>query len=459
MRAYKVHTDTRRRIEAAGTNDIELQSQTAEARDLEARAIELQGRFADAMRIVEETGAIYRKAAEASPHNIRARRNAIQNHRTLGSLAERVGELSAAKANYERAVALQKELVAEDPRNARMLEDLTALHSNLGSTLLRIGELREAAAQYRIAIGTAESLVARDPRNSALRAALAGANLGLGQTLLETRETDLARTAYETAIRMFDPLAASSPRDVGIQMSSALAHIGAGRIQRDRNDLAQAGQSFRQAANILEKIMPGSGDHRVLSNLGIAYNRLADVYRLQGKSAMAVAAYGLTEPIASLLLAQDPRNAMAYTMRAESLSRVGMIHESSGDWAAALRSYEKAVEMDSKQAERDPRDLRSRENLAGSHFHVCEIRYRLMQYPAALEACSAAVENWRRTQARADLALALGRTGDILLAQATEDNATGVRALACQSYRDAIALSEGELKADVERRLGICLGH
>ena len=459
LQAYELHTATRRRIGASSPDDVELQMQTAEARDLEARAIELQGRFSDAMRIVTETGAIYRKAAAANQHDIRTRRNLIQNHRTLGSLAERTGELSTARASYERAVALQKELVAEDPRNARMLEDLVALHLNHGSTLLRMGHSEDAAGQYRLAVDISSDLAARDSQNSALRAAMAGANLGLGQALLETRQTDLARKAYENALQMFTPLAAASPRDVNIQMSRALASIGIGRILRDRNDLEGAEQSLRQATNILEKIMPGSGDHRILSNLGIAYNRLADVYRLQGKKALALVTYSRTEPIAEQLLKQDPRNAMAYTMRGEALSRSGLIQESASDWYAALRNYQRTVEMDEQQATRDPQDLRARANLAGSQYRVCEVRFRMLQYPAAFDACTAAIQNWRIAASNADLALGLARAGDIRLAQSTEDSVTGLRAEACQYYRDAIALAHGEAKTDFEIRLGKCLFH
>jgi tetratricopeptide (TPR) repeat protein len=450
MQCYAAQTATRRRIEASQPGDLELRTQTAEARDLEARAIELEGRFGDAMRIVAETGAVYRKAAEANPHNIRLRRNLIQNHRTLGSLAERTGELSTARVNYELATSLQNQLVAEDPQNVSLLEDLSALQSNLGGALMRLGLPSDAASQYRLAIGTASKLAARDPENSAVRSTLAAANLGLGQTLLETGKTEDARTTYETAIAMYDPLAGASPRDVNIQMGYALANIGIGRILRDRNDLNQAEQSLRLAANVLEKIMPASGDHRILSNLAIAYNRLADVYRLQGRNAMALATYSRTEPIAARLLAQDPRNAMAYTIRAESLSRSGTIHAAAGDWAAALVSYQGAVAMDSKQSARDPNDVRSLENLAGSHYRVCEVRYRLLQYRAAFDACAAAVRAWRNTSAKGDLAMGLARIGDIRLAQAAEESGKPEwRAEACQSYRDAEALAKGKYETQL----------
>jgi eukaryotic-like serine/threonine-protein kinase len=464
LQSYTDHTETRRRIEASSPGDLELQTQTAEARDLEARAIELQGRFGDAIRIVEANGAIYRKAAASNPHNVRVRRNVIQNHRTLGSLAERTGDLSLARTNYERAVGLQKELVAEDPRNSRMLEDLVGLQTNLGATLMRSALPAEAALQYGQALDTAKELAARDPQNPAIRALLAGANLGLGQTLLETRQADQAQKAYESAIQIFEPLAASSPRDVNIQMNRALAHIGIGRILRDRGGLDQAERSLRLASSILEKIMPGSGDHRVLSNLAIAHNRLADVYRLQGKNALAIATYSRTEPIAAQLLKLDPRNAMAFTIRAEAMSRTGSIQEAAGDWSAALRSYQSAAEIEAQQSSRDPRDTRARENLAGSHDRICEVRFRLLQFQDAFDACAVAIRNWKMTGDRSSLSSALLRSGDIRMAQAAEDTAKAgpLRAEGCQFFHDAAAASTassagaGGESSLLEQRLEAC---
>jgi tetratricopeptide (TPR) repeat protein len=207
--------------------------------------------------------------------------------------------------------------------------------------------------------------------------------------------------------------------------------------------------------NILEKIIPGSGDHRVLSNLGIAYNRLADVYRLQGKNTMAIATYNRTAPIADRLLQQDPLNAMALSIRAESLSRSGLIQESNGDWAASLRSYREAAQMDAKQVARDARDIRAKENLAGSYFRICEIRYRLLQYSQAFDACVEAIAQWKLTSAKTDFALALARAGDIRMAQAAEEsNKPEWKREACQWYRDAVAAGATEMQP----RLAQCTG-
>jgi len=269
---------------------------------------------------------------------------------------------------------------------------------------------------------------------------------------MEAQQAELAQKAYETAIQMFEPLAATAPRDVNIQMHRALAHIGIGRILRDRNDLKQAEKSLQHGANVLEKILPGSGDHRVLSNLGIAYNRLADVYRLQGNNGLAIATYSRTLPIAERLLKQDPLNAMAFTMRAESMSRSGMIQESNGDWTAALRSYQGAVEMDAKQSARDPRDVRAKENLAGSYFAVCEIRLRLLQHRSAFEACAAAILHWKQTPAKAELAIALARAGDIRFAQAAEEpDRAELKVEGCKLYRDAAAAGAMEMEPRIAR--------
>ncbi len=454
IQAYSAHTETRRRVEATSPGDIELQSQTAEARELEAHALELEGRFAEALRIAQETGVVYRRAAAASPNSMRARRNVIQNHRVIASLAERVGEMSAARQNYQRALSLLQDLAASDPRNAGLAEDLTSLRGAYASTLFRMGLGQEAIQQYRSAVESAAALAVKDPDNPATRATLAAAHQGLGQALLEARSPAESETEYQNAIKLYDSLAAAAPRDMNIQMNRALAYIGVGRILRDRENYAGAERQLQQSVSILEKILPGNRDHRVLSNLGIAYNRLADVYRLEGKHQMALATYSRTEAIAGLLLQQDPRNSMANTIRAESLNRSGLIHESLRNWSAALQSFQQAAEIDGKIAARDPADLRAAANLAESHFRVCEVRFRLLQYQSAFDSCSRAIAGWRAVKSDG-LSAALARAGDIRLAQAEEDGAPAHRTEACGFYREALAIAPD---ADLKQRLDRCSG-
>jgi tetratricopeptide (TPR) repeat protein len=455
MQAYAKHTETRRRIEATSPRDIELQAQTAEARDLEARALEIEGRFAAALRIVQETGVIHRRAAEASPNNLRARRNVIQNHQTIAALAERVGELSSALENYQRALTLMGGLVTADPHNTRLLEDHAALRAGYATTLFRMGRTSESVQEYRSTIQAASELVESDPDNPAIRATLASAYQGMGQALMDSNKSREAKEAFDQAISLFDDLAATSPRDITIQMNRALAHIGAGRILRDSDVLGEAELQFRQAVTILERILPGSRDHRVLSNLGIAYNRLGDVYRLEGKSALALATYKRTESIVTMLLNRDPRNAIALTIRAESLSRSGLIHEQLRDWPAALQSFQSAAEFDAKQQARDPNDLRAKSNLAVSNFRICEIRFRLLQYQAAFDSCQSAIARWREVKNTDAVASGLTLAGDIRLAQADEDGRKDFRSEACQLYRDATAINPKS--ADLKQRLERCI--
>jgi len=453
--AYERHTGTRKRIEATASDDLELQSQTAEARDLEARALEIEGRFGEAMRIVQQTGAIYRRTADANPNSMRARRNVIQNYRVRASLAERMGELTSARQSYQYAISLMEKLSAADPRNSALVEDLTALRGSYANTLFRMGLSEEAIQQFRSAVDAANVLFAKDPDSPAIRAMLAGAQQGLGQALLEAGRPGEAETAYQQAIQLFENLAATAPRDIGIQMNRAIASIGVGRILRDRDDLPGAERILRQSVSILEKIMPGSRDHRVLSNLGIAYNRLADVYRKQGKDPLALVTYSRTEPIVNLLLNQDPRNSMAIALRAESANRAGQIHEARRDWPAALRSYQQSIEADRQIADRDPGDLRAKANLAESHFRVCEVRFRLLQYDPAFDACGKAISLWQGIANNGPgIGPALARAGDIRMAQAQEDGKQEHRDEACRFYRDAGAILKNV--AEMRTRMDQC---
>jgi tetratricopeptide (TPR) repeat protein len=382
----------------------------------------------------------------------------IDNHRAIATLSERTGDLSSARQNYEEALRRLQGLSASDQKNASLLGDLALLRNSYASTLFRMGRSDEAASQYQAAIRAATALREKDPGNPSFRAALAAAYRGLGQTQQEGKRLQEAQSSFRSAIEIFDSLAQTAARNINTQMNLALACIDLGRVLRDLENLGPAEQQFRRAISILEKIMPGSRDHRVLSNLGIAYNRLADVYRLQGNAKLALVTYSRVEPIAELLLQKDPRNSAAYLIRAESASRMGLIHETSQDWPAALTSFQKAVAIDSEIAARDPGDLRAKSNLASSHYRVCQVRFRLLQYEAAFDSCRQAVMAWREAKSSENLEIALVRASEIRFAQAEEDGKESLRREGCSLLQEAVRMGAA-VTPEIRKRLERCGVH
>lgn len=452
MQAYAEHTRTRQRIQAASPGDLELEAQTAEARDLEARALQIEGRFSEALQIVQRNGEVYRKAYAAHPHSMRAAQNVIQNHRAVAELAERVGDLQRAREHYQQSLSRLQGLVSADARNSRLQEELSSVRNQYASLLVRSGQGAEAIRQFQAAVSAAADLSAKDPANRAVRATLAAAYRGLGQALYDNHRREDAQEAYGAARRLYDELAEQAPRDITIQMNRALASLGTGRVLRDQDRYADAERYIQQAVAALEKILPGSRDHRVMSNLGIAYNRLGDVYHLQGKTALALATYSRTGPIATLLLEQDPRNTAAFALRAEALNRSGRIHEELKSWPEALRAFREALQLDERHEKLDPNDLRVKANAAESSFRICEVHFRLLQYGAAYAACQQAVARWRSTRDGA-LLTGLTRAGDIRMAQADEEGRRQFREDACKLYSEALAVTSSP---DVSERLNRC---
>ncbi|BDC47805.1 hypothetical protein F183_A01210 [Bryobacterales bacterium F-183] len=452
IQAYAEHTKTRQRIQATSPGDLELEAQVAEARDLEARALQIEGRFSEALQIVQRNGEVYRRAYAANANSMRAAQNVIQNHRTVAELAERVGDLQRARENYQQSLSRLQALVKTDAQNSRLLEELSSVRNQYASLLVRTGQGTQAIAEFRAAVSSASELSSKDPANRAVRATLAAAYRGLGQALYDSHRTEEAQSAYESAGKLYDALAEQAPRDINIQMNRALVSLGTGRILRDQERYGEAERQIQQAIATLEKILPGSRDHRVLSNLGIAYNRLADVYRLQGKNALALATYSRTGPIASMLLNMDPRNTAVFALRAEALNRTGRIQEDLKNWPAALRAYREALELDERNEKLDPNDLRIKINAAESSFRICEVHFRLLQYGAAYTACQQANARWRSARDGA-LLTGLTRAGDIRMAQAEEEGKAQFREDACKLYSEALTVANSP---EVAERLARC---
>lgn len=470
---FASHTATRRLLQVSNPDDPELQMQVAEARDLEARMVELEGRFAEAAQIVGENAAIYTRLATIRPHYLPLRTNLAQAYRTMARLEERTGDQVAARAGYQKALDILEELGAKDPKNSRLREEALSVQAGLGMSLFRTGHNNPAVIEFRRAIAAADEILNKDPQNRTVRTTLVGLHQNLGQILLEQGNDQQASNHFESALTAASSLTGLSTQDLNSEMSLSLAHIGLGRIARDANRLSEAEHHFADAIRVLEKILPGSRDHRVLSNLAIAYSRMGDVHRLRGNSRQALTSYGRAIPLTGRLLEIDSRNIVALSTRAECMSRMALVEEGRGDWNAALQHYRVALELDEKLSLRDPNNMQQSANLAESRYRVCHVQQRLSRSVEALEYCRQAVTAWQavvsrqpeREQVRRDLAMGLRKLGEIQLAVAetastgksTTVDARQSREQACRSLDEsltvwqALSTKQSQYSQEVER--------
>lgn len=232
-------------------------------------------------------------------------------HHNLGNAYARRGDLTAAEAQYRRALSLRPDFAeahnnlgqvlldlgrADEARDScrravALKSDYAAAHDNLGIALLALGDAAGALSSHRRALQI-------DPGS-------ADAHNNLGNALAEIGRSDDALTSYRRALQ--------------VHPQFAEAYNNLGNVLRNLGRLDEASASYRKALEIDPQLAAAH------CNLGLAL-------RLQGRTEAARAS-------CRRALSIEHRSAAAYMILAESSA-------DRGEFAEAEALFERAIEIE-----------------------------------------------------------------------------------------------------------------
>ena len=237
----------------------------------------------------------------------------------LGYHLRMIGDYSAARPYYERALAIrEKVLGAEHPYTAEGL-------NNLGSLLQSQGDLAAARPYYERALAIWEEFLGAEHQDTAT-----GLN-NLGSLLQSQGDLAAARPYLERALAIREKVLGAEHQDTAISLNDL------GLLLRSQGDLAAARPYLEQALAIQEKVL--GAEH---PNTALSLNSLGFLLRSQGDLVAAWPYYERALAIYEKVLgAEHP-----YT--ATSLYNLGILLRNQGDLAAARPYYERALAIREK---------------------------------------------------------------------------------------------------------------
>ena len=156
----------------------------------------------------------------------------------LGLHLKEIGDLSAARAAYERALRINEARYGSDH------PEVATGVNNLGGTLLALGDLSGARAAYERALRIDEAVHGPDHPKVAIRVN------NLGVVLLAQGELSMARAAFERALRIDETVHGPYHPKVGIRLNNL------GRALQDIGDLSGARALYERALRIAEAVSP-----------------------------------------------------------------------------------------------------------------------------------------------------------------------------------------------------------
>jgi serine/threonine protein kinase/Flp pilus assembly protein TadD len=230
----------------------------------------------------------------------------------------------------------------------------------------------------------------------------------------------------------------------------ATALIRVGSVLKAQGDLERAGESYRAAVVILQRLVAKDpAGSPWLDDLAIGQEMIADVQREAGALEDALGTYGVSLAIWRLLVERDPKGARCRGGLALTLEKIGDVRFEMGQLDEALASYARSLESTRRLAEQEPESADRQNSLAISLLRLGDVQGQAGQWDAALGNYRQSLEILRRLSRRdptnvrwqRDLSIGLSKVGAV-----AEER--GNLAAALRGHKESLAIMRNLAERD-----------
>ncbi len=207
-------------------------------------------------------------------------------------------------------------------------------------------------------------------------------------------------------------------------------------------------------ADLLEKIYELNPDtSSAQREQSVNLNRLGDLQIQIGNTEAALKAYEKAMEISKTLAKEDPENKQAQRDLSISYNKLGDLQIQIGNTEAALKAYEKAMEISKTLAKEDPENKQAQRDLSISYNKLGDLQIQIGNTEAALKAYEKAMEisktlakeDPENKQAQRDLSISYNKLGDLQIQ-------IGNTEAALKAYEKAMEISKTLAKEDPENK-------
>lgn len=203
---------------------------------------------------------VYRKYVEvaqamskADPDSIEVQRTLLIAHGNLGDLSLTVKNPRAAKKSYCQTREIAQKL-AEITSEAWAQRDLSVAYNKLGHTCKQLGQLQAAKDNYQKSLTLRTNLLKADPKNPAAQRDLAITYEWLGTTCFELREIRSAMANYREGWAICEKLAKANPSESLFQCMWAQSHYRLGLCNEQQCQFHAACDFYELALAVAQRL-------------------------------------------------------------------------------------------------------------------------------------------------------------------------------------------------------------
>ena len=307
----------------------------------------------------------------------------------MGDLKVRRGDLAGALGLFEEAAKSTGELLAHRPNDPQLIFDHAQSLYWVGALAQKRGQMSDARTEFEAYRNLALRLVQMDPANDAWREESADASFDLGVVKLKTHRADEAAANFSEALAIFQGRAAKAPDDSDRQFELAQGHgwLADVELARGRTEAAIA---HRLTERSIYQAMLAKAPSDATANYSLAVNRrkLAAILLTQGKPQAAVQELTAGAAVVERLIALEPASATYREEGADTSVALARAELATGQPAAA--AARRALELAEGLAHEDPSRVKWRMQLGQARLLQMQIAEAAAPTPGARMAALAA---------------------------------------------------------------------
>jgi serine/threonine protein kinase/tetratricopeptide (TPR) repeat protein len=341
---------------------------------------------------------VWDRLVRESPRDERTMVERAKARNAIGLLLAASGDAEGALETYRRTINELERLGeltgGHSAKNTTVLRRLAEMHSNLGLLEGQLGRPNDARRSLATSIALLEGLAAGARDDAGLRYDLA---IGFNNLSFVERQSDWSASegSCRRAIALLEQLADEEAAPPAYRSDLAMCYNNLGAILGHRGEWQAAGDSHQRAIRLqrqLTRQAPAVVSHR--RDLAASLNNLGQAQQQLGNLADAVAAFDDAQQIVSVLVDDYPDELVFRSLYGALLNNRAMVLEATQKTDEALASFEEAIEHQQLAHERAPQVAEYREFLSKHYFNYGGALRRAGRPQQAVEVALARRDLW-----------------------------------------------------------------
>lgn len=307
--------------------------------------------------------AIRKSLAEINPDNVEIQCELADSYKFLG-------EIENDKGNYEEVKKFYLEILKISQNNnisqdIRALKYLSTSYGRLGDVEYSVGNATAAREWFKKAMELRKKLYEAMPEDVMNQKNLSSSYRRLGDLEKDSGNVTAARQWFEKAMEIRKKLAEMLTENVEAQRGLSVLYIRLGDLEKDSGNLEGERSWYEKAMEIFKRLadfMPENVEAQ--RNLSTSYRRLGDLENIAGNTTAAKDWYEKAMEIFKRLATSMPENIEAQKNLSASYRRLGNIERAAGNADAARELYERARDIFQNLADLAPNNVQVQKDLA-----------------------------------------------------------------------------------------------